>query len=177
MPILCDRPKSEELVQQLYHQLFGRQPERDVSRGLVAGFMEGRVSVRVQLMTMLKSEEFFAKRLQDKTPEEIALILYRFILTRAPDSPEDLQAAADFVGNLGWRVQVDTMINSEEYLGRYGDDALPGWAPATAGNGGGHDEAASYAAPPRAAATPRPAPSHRPDAAPRPVAARAPWRS
>ena len=36
-----------------------------------------------------------------------------------------MKGAADMVGNLGWQVQVDVMINSEEYLGRFGDDKLP----------------------------------------------------
>ena len=76
-------------------------------------------------MKMLKSEEFFDKRLRHKTPEDMARELYRFILAREPESNEALQGAADFVGNLGWRVQVDVMINSEEYLGRFGDDAAP----------------------------------------------------
>jgi hypothetical protein len=36
-----------------------------------------------------------------------------------------LKGAADQLGNLGWRVQIDVMINCEEYLGRFGDDTLP----------------------------------------------------
>ena len=51
--------------------------------------------------------------------------LYRSLLARDPELNEALQGAADFVGNLGWRVQVDVMVNSEEYLGRFGDDAAP----------------------------------------------------
>jgi hypothetical protein len=125
MPIKWERPRAERVVQQLYRDLFDREPERDVLRGLVGYLAEGRVSVRMQAMKMLKSEEFFDKRLRHKTPEDMARELYRFILAREPESNEALQGAADFVGNLGWRVQVDVMINSEEYLGRFGDDAAP----------------------------------------------------
>ena len=125
MPIKWERPRAERVVQQLYRDLFDREPERDVLRGLVGYLAEGRVSVRMQAMKMLKSEEFFDKRLRHKTPEDMARELYRFILAREPKSNEALQGAADFVGNLGWRVQVDVMINSEEYLGRFGDDAAP----------------------------------------------------
>jgi hypothetical protein len=125
MPIKWERPRAERVVQQLYRDLFDREPEREVLRGLVGYLAEGRVSVRMQAMKMLKSEEFFDKRLRHKTPEDMARELYRFILAREPESSEALQGAADFVGNLGWRVQVDVMINSEEYLGRFGDDAAP----------------------------------------------------
>lgn len=125
MPIKWERPRAERVVQQLYRDLFDREPERDVLRGLVGYLAEGRVSVRMQAMKMLKSEEFFDKRLRHKTPEDMARELYRFILAREPELNEALQGAADFVGNLGWRVQVDVMINSEEYLGRFGDDAAP----------------------------------------------------
>ena len=125
MPIKWERPRAERMVQQLYRELFDRDAERDVLRGVVTYLTEGRISVRMQVMRMLKSEEFFDKRLRHKTPEDMAKELYRYVLARPPESPEALQGAADFVGNLGWRVQVDVMINSEEYLGRFGDDAPP----------------------------------------------------
>ena len=65
------------------------------------------------------------KRLRGKTPQEMAGELYRHILGRPPESAEALKGAADQLGNLGWRVQIDVMINCEEYLGRFGDDTLP----------------------------------------------------
>ena len=114
------------MVKQLYTDLFNRTPERDVLRGLVEYLADGRISVRVQVMRMLKSEEFFDKRLRHKTPEDMARELYRCILARDAESDEALKGAADFVGNLGWQVEVDVMINSEEYLGRFGDDTPPG---------------------------------------------------
>src|SRR5690349_14963710 len=126
MPIRWDRLRAERVIQKLYRDLFDREPERDVVRGLVGYLAEGRISARMQVMKMLKSEEFFDKRLRHKTPEDMARELYRYILAREPDSAEELQAAADFVGNLGWRVQVDVMINSDEYLERFGDDVAPG---------------------------------------------------
>ena len=125
MPIKWERPRAERIVQQLYRELFDRDAERDVLRGVVTYLTEGRISVRMQVMRMLKSEEFFDKRLRHKTPEDMAKELYRYVLARPPESHEALQGAADFVGNLGWQVQVDVMINSEEYLGRFGDDAPP----------------------------------------------------
>jgi hypothetical protein len=126
MPIRWERLRAERMVQKLYRDLFDRDPERDVLRGLVGYLAEGRISARIQVMKMLKSEEFYDKRLRHKTPEDMARELYRHILVREPDSAEELQGAANFVGNLGWQVQVDVMINSEEYLERFGDDAAPG---------------------------------------------------
>jgi hypothetical protein len=125
MPIKWERTQAENLILLLYRQLFDRAPERDVLLGLTDYFAKGRVSVRMQLMRMLKSEEFFDKRLRHKTPEEIAGQLYRFILVRPPESAEALQGAADVVGHLGWQVEVDVMINCEEFLGRFGDDTPP----------------------------------------------------
>jgi hypothetical protein len=113
------------MVRRLYSDLFRRDPEPEVLRGLVNYFAEGRISARVQLMRMLKSDEFFDKRLREATPQTMAHELYRGILARPPESDDTLQGAADVIGNLGWRVQVDVMINSEEYLGRFGDDDLP----------------------------------------------------
>jgi phycobilisome rod-core linker protein len=125
VPIKWDRPRAERMVKQLYTDLFNRAPERDVLRGLVEYLADGRISVRVQIMRMLKSEEFFDKRLRHKTPEDMARELYRCILARDAESDDALKGAADFIGNLGWQVEVDVMINSEEYLGRFGDDTPP----------------------------------------------------
>jgi Phycobilisome Linker polypeptide len=126
MPIRWERASAEQLIHQLYRSVFERPPEPTVLRGLIAYLTEGRVSVRMQFMRMLKSDEFFDKNLRGKTPEGVARELYRCILARPAESSDALKDAADFVGNLGWRVQVDVMINSEEYLGRFGDDVPPG---------------------------------------------------
>jgi hypothetical protein len=131
MPIKVPSAKATGMIQHLYKTLFDREPEPEVLNGLIRYFEEGRVSARTQLMSMLKSEEFFDKRLRHKTPEDMAAELYRYILARDPESPEALQGAANFVGNLGWKVEVDVMINSEEYLGRFGDDDLPAFTVAT----------------------------------------------
>jgi len=125
MAIHLEKTSAESMVKQLYRDLFAREPEREVLRGLVTYFGEGRLSARTQLMRMLKSDEFYDKRLRHKTPEQMARELYRYILGRPPESDGALTGAADMVGNLGWQVQVDVMINSEEYLGRFGDDKLP----------------------------------------------------
>jgi hypothetical protein len=125
MPIRVERANAETMVKQLYRDLFGREPEREVLRGLVTYLGEGRLSARTQLLRMLKSDEFYDKRLRNKTPEEMSRALYQYILGRPPESAEALKGAADQLGNLGWRVQIDVMINSEEFLGRFGDDNLP----------------------------------------------------
>jgi phycobilisome linker polypeptide len=130
MPIKWEREIAEKMVQRLYRHLFEREPERDILNGLVAYFTEGRLSVRTQVMRMLKSDEFFDKRLRGKAPPEIAKELYHFILVRPPESTDALQGAADFIGNVGWRVEVDIMLNSEEYLVRFGDDNVPSIPPA-----------------------------------------------
>jgi hypothetical protein len=125
MPVRVEKATAESMVKQLYRDLFGREPEHEVLRGLVTYFGEGRLSARTQLMRMMKSDEFHDKRLRNKTPEEMARELYRCILGRPAESDEALKGAADQLGHLGWRVQVDVMINSEEYLGRFGDDKVP----------------------------------------------------
>src|SRR5580698_1130741 len=127
MSIRVERAKADAMIRQLYRRLFDRDPEREVLRGLITYFGEGRISARIQLMRMLKSEEFYDKRLRHKTPEDMARELYTYILARPPESTDALQGAANFVGNLGWQTQVDVMINSEEYIGRFGDDELPNW--------------------------------------------------
>lgn len=125
MPIKVERSKAERMVRRLYRDLLGRDPEPDVLRGLVSYFSDGRISPRIQLMRMLKSDEFFDKRLRQAPPEKIAREPYGVILARPTESDDALKGAADFIGNIGWRVQVDVMINSEEYLSGFGDDNLP----------------------------------------------------
>ena len=41
MPIKWERPRAERVVQQLYRDLFDREPERDVLRGLVDTWPKG----------------------------------------------------------------------------------------------------------------------------------------
>jgi hypothetical protein len=125
MPVKLERPRAERAVETLYTKLLGRAPEPAIRRGLVDYFTEGRLSVRMQLTKMVKSEEFFDKQLRDKSHVDAANIMYKLLLARPPESDGALKAAADFIGNLGRRVQADVMLNSDEYLDRFGDDRIP----------------------------------------------------
>ena len=98
MPIRWERLRAERVVQKLYRDLFDRDPERDVLRGLVGYLAEGRISARMQVMKMLKSEEFFDKRLRHKTPEDMARELYRCILVREPEFERGAPGSSRFCG-------------------------------------------------------------------------------
>ena len=101
MPIKWDRPRAERMVKQLYTDLFNRAPERDVLRGLVEYLADGRISVRVQVMRMLKSEEFFDKRLRHKTPEDMARALGAVArITCAPPSFCSSAAASELPASI-----------------------------------------------------------------------------
>ena len=128
MPIKREAPEARKLVQAIYKHCFDREPDAANAKGLVEYLVTGKKSVRMILAGFLKSEEFFDKRLRDKKPEDLAEILYRYVLGRPPESAEAKQGAADFIGAHGWPIQVDVMLNSEEYLDKYNDDLLPGAA-------------------------------------------------
>lgn len=125
MPVRVPPHLASGIIEHLYQKLLCRPPEPENLHGLVAYFGAGKISARTQFLTMLKSEEFFDKRLRDKPLEEVAAVLYQVVLAREPESPEALQGAVDFLGQVGWQVQIDIMINSAEYIGRFGDDDLP----------------------------------------------------
>ena len=125
MPISWERERAAEMVKNLYQHLFSRDPEADVLAGLTHYFAEGRLSCRIQLMRMMKSEEYFDKYVKEKSPQDVGRRLYIFVLAREPESQEVLMGAADQIARIGWRTQIDIMINSEEYLERFGDDTPP----------------------------------------------------
>jgi hypothetical protein len=125
MPIRWEERQARKLIRDLYMTLLGRDVEPEVLRGLVAYFVAGKMSARTQFLQMIKSEEFFDKRLRDRTPEEVVTMLYQTILERNVESPTVLKGAVDFINGVGWRTQVDVMINSQEYIGKFGDDKVP----------------------------------------------------
>lgn len=126
MPVRWSAPAARKLVDQMYKQVLGRPPEPQVAQGLVNYLQSGKTSARIQFTFMVKSEEFYDKRLRDRTPPEMTATLYKIILGRSLENQTELNNATDFLIALGWRVQADVMLNSEEYLNKFGDDVVPG---------------------------------------------------
>lgn len=124
MPIRWKEQDARSAVRGLYRNLFDRDPEPTALRGVVAYLAEGRLSLRMQFLSMVKSEEFSNKRLTVLPPDQIAVVLYVAVVGREPTNTEKSQAAA-LIDAAGWKVQIDTLINSEEYIGKFGDDKVP----------------------------------------------------
>jgi Phycobilisome Linker polypeptide len=125
MAIEWREPEARRLIQQLYRNVLEIEVEARVLRDLVSQLVQGKVSVRVQLLRIIKSDAFFEKHLRGRSPEDMASVLYRYVLGRNVESAETQNGAAAFIAASSWQTQADVMISSEEYLGKYGDDALP----------------------------------------------------
>lgn len=125
MPIRWPPAAAADLVDRLYMTVFDRAGDEPHRSRLAAAFANGELSVRYQLTRMFKSDEFFEKYLSGCSAEQISAALYVRILRRPPENSETLQRTARFIEGCGWQVRVDTLLNSEEYWSRFGDDQVP----------------------------------------------------
>ena len=125
MPIRWQPHSAADLVERLYMAVLGRSADEPSRGQLIAAFVDGEISVRAQLARMLKSDEFFATQLGGRSSREIASTLYLTVLCRPAENEHILEETAGFIEACGWRVQVDSMLNSDEYLTRFGDDRIP----------------------------------------------------
>jgi hypothetical protein len=123
-PVKLTFAAAQKIVDHLYWELLGRAAEPTNREGVAGSLLAGQVSIRGQIMSMMKSEEFQFRAVAEKSPDEISDLLFQVLLSRQPNAAERA-AAAQCVAEQGYRAQVDALANSAEYMDRFGDDRLP----------------------------------------------------
>ena len=127
---LRSNPSSEDLdliIRAVYRQVLGNAHVMESERLVVpeSQLVGGEISVREFVRQVAKSE-LYRSRFFDKSPRLRFIELnFKHLLGRAPESHEELILHSQMLDEGGFDAEIDSYLNSDEYLDTFGEDIVP----------------------------------------------------
>ena len=127
---LRSNPSSEDvdlIIRAVYRQVLGNAHVMESERLVVpeSQLVGGEISVREFVRQVAKSE-LYRSRFFDKSPRLRFIELnFKHLLGRAPESHEELILHSQTLDEGGLEAEIDSYLNSDEYLDAFGEDIVP----------------------------------------------------
>ena len=121
---------SEELtivIRAVYRQVLGNAYLMESERLTVAEsqLRNGETTVREFVRQIAKSE-LYRSRFFENYPRYRSIELnFKHLLGRAPESYEEMELHSQILDRGGYEIEIDSYLDSDEYLGAFGDDIVP----------------------------------------------------
>ncbi len=129
--VVLRAPFSESEVQgalyAIYRQIFGNTYVMESERPIIAEsqLRNGELTVRGFVRNLVKSEvfktRFFYKASQNRAIE----LSHKLLLGRAPYDQSEISSHLDLYESQGYEADMDSYLDSEEYLENFGEDTVP----------------------------------------------------
>ena len=115
----------ERVIERCYRQIFFHAMTADRECCLESQFKTGSITVRDFVRGLLLSERFYRGYVACNNNNRVVEQVVGRLLGRTVDSQEELQFLAIMIGEKGFTSLVDWLLDSPEYMNRYGYDAVP----------------------------------------------------
>jgi hypothetical protein len=113
-----------ESMTQAFHRVLERDPDPEGLIWYGARLWRNEVSVKDVIKEMGLSPEYTEKFISNKPTDEAVKNCYRHFLAREPD-PEGLEGYQHVAHVQGFRPVITGLLESEEYLQKFGTDRVP----------------------------------------------------
>ena len=125
--------ESEAILRAAYQQVLGQQYvlERDRLIGVESLFRNGDLSVRELVRGIAQSDLYRSRFFETCNAYRLIELNHKHLLGRAPQTKEEMLAHFTILQEQGFRAEIDSYIDSQEYLERFGTDRVPyphGWS-------------------------------------------------
>jgi len=121
------RDDVQAVIRSAYRQVLGNdylmQSERLVSAESL--LQEGNISVREFVRQLAKSELYKEKFFYNNSQIRFIELNYKHLLGRAPYDESEIAFHNDLYVNRGYDADIDSYIDSEEYLSAFGENIVP----------------------------------------------------
>ncbi len=125
MPKNWPPDEAADLVRRIYRQVLERQVD-DSGMMTWGGFLDrGEKSIREVIRLIGKSAEYQRRFVIEVSLLEAAKLMYKHFLARDPENDTVMGGWAAHIAQHGWQSAVDGFLNSEEYMNRFGENAVP----------------------------------------------------
>ena len=124
-------PFSEEELQvvlrAIYRQILGNINLLESERPLAAEsqLRHGELTVRGFIRELVKSEVYISRFFSKSSQQRFVKLNFKQLLGRAPHNQKEIARHVALYSAQGYDAEMDSYLNSEEYLSAFGDDMVP----------------------------------------------------
>jgi 5-carboxymethyl-2-hydroxymuconate isomerase/RNase P/RNase MRP subunit POP5 len=111
----------------IYRQVLGNMNVMESERPVVAEsrLKEGKISVREFVRDLVKSEVYMNRFLYQNTQTRFIELNFKLLLGRAPYNQQEISYHVALYNAEGYGAEMDSYLDSEEYLRMFGEDTVP----------------------------------------------------
>ncbi|QEY32135.1 phycobilisome linker polypeptide [Synechococcus sp. RSCCF101] len=122
----------ETIIRAVYRQVLGQQylMENERLSGAESLFRNNYLTVRELVRTVAKSGLYRERFFENCNPYRFIELNHKHLLGRAPQNREEMLAHFTILQEQGVDSEIDSYIDSSEYVARFGEDGVPyihGW--------------------------------------------------
>ncbi|MEO1209990.1 MAG: phycobilisome rod-core linker polypeptide [Cyanobacteria bacterium J06638_20] len=117
----------EEVLRAVYRQVLGNAHVMDSERLLLAEsqLKQGDISVR-EFVRQVAQSDLYRSLFFETCPRIRSIELnFKHLLGRAPESYEEIAEHSQYLDQEGFTAEIDSYLNSDEYLNAFGEDTVP----------------------------------------------------
>ncbi|WP_245395491.1 phycobilisome rod-core linker polypeptide [Anthocerotibacter panamensis] len=111
----------------IYRHIFGNTYVMESERPTTAEsqLKDGRITVRGFIKLLAKSEVYRSRFFQKTSQNRFIELNHKLLLGRAPYDQAEISAHLDLWNTQGYDAEIDSYVESEEYLENFGEDVIP----------------------------------------------------
>jgi Phycobilisome Linker polypeptide len=129
--VVLKAPYSESDVQgalcAIYRQIFGNTYVMESERPIIAEsqLRNGELTVRGFVRNLAKSEVYKTRFFYNNSQNRAIELNHKLLLGRAPHNQKEISQHLDLYQNQGYDAEIDSYLDSDEYLENFGEDTVP----------------------------------------------------
>jgi len=122
-----DKVQLQSVIRAAYRQVLGNiQPmESERLGGAESLLANGTITVRQFVREIALSSLYRSRYFEVCSPQQFVAFNFRHLLGRPPVNQEELAVHARLVASQGLAAEVDSYLDSDEYIQRFGEDTVP----------------------------------------------------
>ncbi|MBE9227610.1 phycobilisome linker polypeptide [Phormidium sp. LEGE 05292] len=117
----------QNVIRAIYRQVLGNDylmaSERLISAESL--LVDGNITVREFVRILAKSELYKSKFFYNNFQTRVIELNYKHLLGRAPYDESEVVFHLDLWNNKGYEAEIDSYIDSQEYISNFGDNVVP----------------------------------------------------
>ena len=117
----------QKLIRAVYKQVLGNYHIMDCER-ITSGeslLRNGDITVRGFVRLVAQSKLYCSKFFENSSPYRFIELNFKHLLGRAPQAQSEISEHVIIYNNQGYEAEIDSYINSDEYLSNFGENIVP----------------------------------------------------
>lgn len=115
----------KQVLENVYHVVLERELDSKGLNNYGMQLQRRDKNLRMIIKEIGSSEEYLNRFVRLVSPQQAVRLIYLHFLCREPESEDIVREHVDMLNERGWQYVIGKIVDSEEYLSRFGEHSVP----------------------------------------------------